>query len=335
MTTAEKLYDDALDFAQKQEYTKAYALYNAAAELGYAPAQINLAMAYLNGKGVAQNDQAAFTWLQKAAEQNHPLAISNLGYCYSNGRGVAVDKYRALALYKQAADLGSEKGASNYKALLEDLYGSAAGNASQPAAPAQPTPPPAPQPQYQQPPVSQPQYQQSPVSQTPPPTTPAMNSMQDMKKFMEASGVQFSNQPAPAFQFMPPQLNVFSTERVAQLLKAYKPSWVPKLMARFNGVFIAFLIIFAFREFEGYPEIFLTLFGSFILICTTLSILFSFPHRKRYYKKTGIKEAIRHDSGNMQVAIKVYNAYPCKKSLNYIRSLNPAAAQLIDQQLAS
>ena len=303
MATAVDLYNDALDFAEKQEYEKAYAFYNTAAELGYVPAQINLAIAYLKGQGVAQNDQAAFTWLQKAAAQNHPVAISNLGFCYSNGRGVAVDKQRALALYKQAADMGNEMGSKNYKALYEDLYGVAPVNT--PAAPAQPTPQPQyQQPQYQQPQYQQPQYQQPQYQQ--PQTPPA----------------------APAS-------NIYTAQDVQKILNLYKPSWVPRLCSRLNGVFIAFLIIFAFRGFEGYPEIFLTLFGSFIVICTLLTILFSFPHRKRYYKRKRINEAIRYDSGNMQIAIKVYNAYPGKKSLDYIRSLNPAAAQLIDQQLAA
>ena len=307
MSTGEKLYDSALDFAEKQEYEKAYALYNAAAQLDYVPAQINVAIAYLKGQGVAQNDQAAFMWLQKAAAQNHPVALSNLGFCYSQGRGVAVDKQRALALYKQAADMGNEMGSKNYKALYEDLYG---------VPPTPPAPPAPAQPQYQQPQYQQPQYQQ-PQYQQP--------------QYQQPQYQQPQYQPAPPSA---PVSNIYTAQDVQRILNMYKESWVPKLCARLNGFFIAFLILFAFRGFEGYPELFLSLFGSFILICTLLTIFFSFPHRKRYYKRKRINEAIRYDSGDMQIAIKVYNAYPGKKSLDYIRALNPAAAQLIDYQLA-
>lgn len=314
MTTAEKLYDEALELAQKQEYEKAFTLYSGSAELGYAPAQVNLGFAYLNGKGVVRNDQMAVMWFQKAAEQNHPAAISNLGYCYSNGCGVAVDKQRALSLYKQAADMGNEKGASNYKALFEELYGT----------PVQNTP------VYSAPPTYSASY--APPAQ---PVQPKQTN--DLQSIFSEAGITFSGHRTVNTQTAPaaPAQNLYTAQDVQKILNLYKEPWLPNLCIKLNGVFIAALIFFAFREFEGYPEVILALFVPMILICFAVSAFYPFHHRKRYYKKKRINEAIRCDSGNMQIAIKVYNAYPGKKSLRYITALNPAAGQLISQQLAA
>src|SRR5262249_32625052 len=45
-----------------------------AARRGYAPAEVNLAMMYIQGWGVARNDGAALYWLTLAAQQGQPLA---------------------------------------------------------------------------------------------------------------------------------------------------------------------------------------------------------------------------------------------------------------------
>lgn len=63
---AEK-YDDAVEF------------YSEAAELGHAPAQNALACFYIEGKGVNDNDDAAYQWLQLAANQGLTDAMANLG----------------------------------------------------------------------------------------------------------------------------------------------------------------------------------------------------------------------------------------------------------------
>ena len=49
---------------------------------------------------------------------------------------------------------------------------------------------------------------------------------------------------------------------------------------------------------------------------------------KRQIKKKGLEDAIRSST---QVAIQVYNTYPCDKAMKYIASLNPTAGRYISQ----
>ena len=52
------------------------------AEQGDVDAQYELALAYLQGKGVNQSDAQAFEWLQKAAEQGHAEAQYDFAQMY-------------------------------------------------------------------------------------------------------------------------------------------------------------------------------------------------------------------------------------------------------------
>jgi TPR repeat protein len=59
-----------------------------------------------DGRGVAQDEAAAFQWYTKAAGLGHAEAMYNLGICYAEGRGIAQDWTAASQLYKKAAELG-------------------------------------------------------------------------------------------------------------------------------------------------------------------------------------------------------------------------------------
>ena len=65
-----------------------------------------------------------------------------------------------------------------------------------------------------------------------------------------------------------------------------------------------------------------------------LGNLYPLVHFKGYCRRHHIHEAIRKDTGYMNVAINAFNALPTKKTLAYIKKLNPAAAQEIERQLA-
>lgn len=58
---------------------RAAELYTLAAEQGYAPAQCNLAVCYLNAIGVEKDCIQATAWLQKAAEQDYAAPSGFLG----------------------------------------------------------------------------------------------------------------------------------------------------------------------------------------------------------------------------------------------------------------
>lgn len=56
-----------------------------AADLGYAPAQYDLAICYANGFGEQRNDyKVAAKWLEKAAKQGYSKAMYKLGLYYSS-----------------------------------------------------------------------------------------------------------------------------------------------------------------------------------------------------------------------------------------------------------
>ena len=86
---------------------KAEHWFEKAARRGYAPAQVNLAMMYLQGWGVVRNDGAALYWLTLAAQQGQPMALFDLGQLYFKGCGVRRDYAEALRLFQEAARNGN------------------------------------------------------------------------------------------------------------------------------------------------------------------------------------------------------------------------------------
>jgi TPR repeat protein len=65
------------------------------ARAGDLEAQYQLASLYRSGRGVIQDDAAAFFWMKSAAESGHAKAQFNLAKIYLAGRGVAVDAQQA------------------------------------------------------------------------------------------------------------------------------------------------------------------------------------------------------------------------------------------------
>ena len=57
-----------------------------------------------------------------------------------------------------------------------------------------------------------------------------------------------------------------------------------------------------------------------------------FRRWKKDVQAKGLEPLIR---SNNQVALQIYNTYPCKNTLKYIQTLNPAAAQIIASQIAA
>ena len=90
-----------------------------AARRDYAPAQVNLAVLYLNGWGTAQNYGAALYWLTAAAKQGALSAYADLGVLYMNGLGVRRDYAEARKYFELAAKAG-DSGAQSYLGYLYD-----------------------------------------------------------------------------------------------------------------------------------------------------------------------------------------------------------------------
>ncbi|MGO9938728.1 MAG: tetratricopeptide repeat protein [Terracidiphilus sp.] len=75
--------------------------------------EIDLAAAYLTGRGVPQNEKQAAYWYEKAAEAGDPEAQKEIGYFYQIGLGVPVDPARAVHWYQLSAAGGLLSGKVN------------------------------------------------------------------------------------------------------------------------------------------------------------------------------------------------------------------------------
>ena len=131
-----------------------------------------------------------------------------------------------------------------------------------------------------------------------------------------------------------------SSEEAIALLKKYKPNFLVRLFKSqgFSGLlrkFIGMTIVFVVggRLGDIDMEVIIPILGGcFVLLW--LGSLYPLVHLKGYCRRHHIIEAIRKDTGYMNVAINAFNALPTKKTLAYIKKLNPAAAQEIERQLA-
>lgn len=78
----------------------------ALAEKGDAKAQVELAQALMDGKGVTVDFKKAHAWFSRAAEQGNLEAYAKLGEMYEAGCGVPVDGGKAVECFKKAAEKG-------------------------------------------------------------------------------------------------------------------------------------------------------------------------------------------------------------------------------------
>jgi TPR repeat protein len=84
-----------------------------AALRGYAPAQVNLAVMYINGWGTPVNYGAGLHWLQTAAHQHFARAYYNLGILYLGGKGVRQDNAEAFQWFEKGAQAGDSSAQTN------------------------------------------------------------------------------------------------------------------------------------------------------------------------------------------------------------------------------
>lgn len=94
-----------------------------AAETGDVGAQLFVAKALLNGRGVEPDEDQARVWFEKVAATDNLDALVNLGYIYANGVGVEIDYKKAADLYLKAAQQGSPEAAWNLGNFYANGYG--------------------------------------------------------------------------------------------------------------------------------------------------------------------------------------------------------------------
>jgi hypothetical protein len=92
----------------EQNDYKAAHYYTLAAKQGYNSAENNLGLMYEHGDGVVQSDTKAVHYYTLAANKGHAISQNNLGHMYKHGKGVVKNYTKALQYYKRAAEQGSE-----------------------------------------------------------------------------------------------------------------------------------------------------------------------------------------------------------------------------------
>ena len=106
-----------------RNYHEAMRWFRLAAEQGYAPAQCNLGVGYDKGRGSSQWYAEALKWYRRAAEQGEAVAQDNLGVMYQKAKGVKQDDDEAVKWYRVAAEQGYAKAQVN----LGHMYGEGKG----------------------------------------------------------------------------------------------------------------------------------------------------------------------------------------------------------------
>lgn len=103
---------------QKNDYDAALKEWQPLADGGSPDAQYNVALLYIDGKGVARNYEEAAKWFERAANQGHVESQHNLGALYGSGQGVKRDYVQAYKWMSICAAKGNG-GCATQRDLLE------------------------------------------------------------------------------------------------------------------------------------------------------------------------------------------------------------------------
>lgn len=85
------------------DYRAAWESFRRLAARDVASAETMLGVMYARGLGAPRNDAVAAAWFLRAASRGYAPAQLALAHAFANGRGVKVDKDRAVALARAAA----------------------------------------------------------------------------------------------------------------------------------------------------------------------------------------------------------------------------------------
>ena len=88
----------------KQDYNKAFELFQEAANQGYPQAQFQLGVMYDNGEGVSEDKNKAAQWYKKAAEQGLADAQNKIGVKYFYSEDVERNYDKAIKWFKKAVN---------------------------------------------------------------------------------------------------------------------------------------------------------------------------------------------------------------------------------------
>jgi TPR repeat protein len=104
----------------KQDYVKAFQLYEKASNLGNALGMFNLGWMYHHGTGVQQDYSKAIDLYEKAVELNNTNAINVLTSMYRFGRETDMNYNGVIQLYKKVMELGDKNAMYNFGYMFMD-----------------------------------------------------------------------------------------------------------------------------------------------------------------------------------------------------------------------
>jgi hypothetical protein len=116
--SADPLMDGGRAYEQG-DYAHALAAWQPLAAQGNAEAQNNLALLYLDGKGVPRNMPEAVRYFQLSAAAGSALGQNNLGGLYRDGSGLARDFSKAARWFAASASQGNSAGMYNLGLMYE------------------------------------------------------------------------------------------------------------------------------------------------------------------------------------------------------------------------
>jgi len=115
---ADPLMDGGRAYEQG-DYPRALAAWQPLAASGNAEAQNNLALLYLDGKGVPRNLPEAVRYFQLSAAAGSALGQNNLGGLYRDGNGLPRDFGKAARWFAASASQGNSAGMYNLGLMYE------------------------------------------------------------------------------------------------------------------------------------------------------------------------------------------------------------------------
>jgi hypothetical protein len=98
-----------------KDLVEAARCFRRAADLGYAPAQHRLGVAYAKGWGVPRSDTEAVSWYRKAAEQGVAEAQHDLGVRCIQGKGTQMNIVEGIEWYRKSAAQGWQESIRDLK----------------------------------------------------------------------------------------------------------------------------------------------------------------------------------------------------------------------------
>ena len=110
---------EAVDLFQSKQYDKALPIFQEYASKGDLKSQSHLARIYVNGLGMAKNNEEALFWASKAAAKNDAVSQGIMGYLYLNGYGGLVkDNVKAMSYYQKAANQDNAIAIDRYAQII-------------------------------------------------------------------------------------------------------------------------------------------------------------------------------------------------------------------------